>query len=381
MAKNEKLSRRVFVKRLSAGAAVTASLLHPAFPALAESKKSTTAFHLRTLGRTGMQYTPLGFGSMRTSDPAVIRKAIDMGVNNIDTARVYMDGQNEIIVGQAIKGVRNSIFLTTKIKLHTKKKMLKDAEKSLKALGTDHVDTLLLHSMKQPSDIENQDALEVLQQLKKQGKIRFAGFSTHRNMAANIRASLKNKFFDVILVAYNFKSDHDLGNAIKEAAAANIGVIAMKTQAGGYKDDRMKSLNPHQAALKWVLSNENITAAIPSMITFEQLEENFAAVSNKMGWLDRKTLDRYSQVIDNQLCRLCSACEGQCPHGVSVSDVNRCTMYADAYEDYELALTNYNDLAASEKITSCIDCNQCVVHCAHGLDLTAKMKRAVVLFA
>jgi len=381
MAKNEKLSRRVFVKRLSAGAAVTASLLHPAFPALAESKKSTTAFHLRTLGRTGMQYTPLGFGSMRTSDPAVIRKAIDMGVNNIDTARVYMDGQNEIIVGQAIKGVRNSIFLTTKIKLHTKKKMLKDAEKSLKALGTDHVDTLLLHSMKQPSDIENQDALEVLQQLKKQGKIRFAGFSTHRNMAANIRASLKNKFFDVILVAYNFKSDPDLGNAIKEAAAANIGVIAMKTQAGGYKDDRMKSLNPHQAALKWVLSNENITAAIPSMITFEQLEENFAAVSNKMGWLDRKTLDRYSQVIDNQLCRLCSACEGQCPHGVSVSDVNRCTMYADAYEDYELALTNYNDLAASEKITSCIDCNQCVVHCAHGLDLTAKMKRAVVLFA
>lgn len=379
--RGEKVSRRSFVKQVSAGAAITATLFQQAFSAPAKGEKSGDELELRTLGRTGMKYTPLGFGSMRTSDPAVIRKAIDMGVNNIDTARVYMDGQNEIIVGKAIKGVRNSIFLTTKIKPGSKKKMLKDAEKSLKALGTDYVDTLLLHSMKQPSHIENQDSLEVLQQLKKQGKIRFAGYSTHRNMASIIRTSLKEKFFDVILVAYNFKSDPDLGKAIKEAAAANIGVIAMKTQAGGYKDDKIKNMNPHQAALRWVLSNQNITAAIPSMITFEQLEENFAAASNKIGWLDRKTLDRYGRVIDNQLCRLCSACENQCPHGVSVSDINRCTMYADAYEDYALAISNYNELTASEKITRCMDCDHCVVQCAHGLDLSAKMKRAIALFA
>jgi len=385
MSGKQELSRRRFLKKSSTGLLAVTGVYGVGVLAgrgsLLAAEKSSPTIEYRTLGRTGMQYTTLGFGSMRTSDPAVIRKAIDMGINNIDTARVYMDGQNEAIVGKAIKGVRDKIFITTKIKIQDKKGMLQDAEASLKALGTEYVDILLLHSMKAPDHIENEEARSAMEQLKKEGKVRYVGFSTHRNMAQIIRASLKDKFFDVILVAYNFKSDDDLKGAIAEAAKANIGIIAMKTQAGGYEDKKMGDLSPHQAALKWVLSDHNVTCAIPSMVTFDQLTENFQVMGSKFGWLDRKTLHKYSQVIDHEYCRLCSACDGKCPHGVAISDVNRCIMYVDAYKDYDLARRNYRELAHSESATKCLDCDQCVVSCANGLDLDAKMKRAVELFA
>lgn len=385
MSGKQELTRRRFLKKSSTGLLAASGIFGAGMitgrGGLLAAEKSSPTIEYRTLGRTGMQYTTLGFGSMRTSDPAVIRKAIDMGVNNIDTARVYMDGQNEAIVGQAIKGVRNKIFLTTKIKIQDKKAMLKDAEASLKALGTDYVDILLLHSMKSPDHIENEEARSVLEKLKKDGKVRYVGFSTHRNMAQIIRASLKDKFFDVILVAYNFKSDDDLRSAIADAAKANIGIIAMKTQAGGYEDKKMGNLSPHQAALKWVLSDQNVTCAIPSMVTFDQLTENFQVMGSTLGWLDRKTLHRYSEVIDREYCRLCSACDGKCPHGVAISDINRCIMYVDAYKDYDLAMRNYRELADAESAARCVDCDQCVVSCANGLDLDAKMKRAIELFA
>ena len=384
----EQSNRRTFLKK-AAGSMAVAGIVgteHFILPSNshAQEKKSLDPSEMiayRTLGRTGLKYTTLGFGAMRTSDPAVIRKAVDMGVNNIDTARGYMDGINEEIVGKAIKDIRDQLHITTKIKVSNKKSLLKDAEASLKAIGTDYVDILLLHSMKSEQDIDNDDAKEVLEKLKKEGKIRFAGFSTHRNMAKIIQASLKDKFFDVILTAYNFKADDDLKKAIAKASKANIGIIAMKTQAGGYESDKMGDFNAHQAALKWVLSDENVTCAIPSMVTFDHVNENFKVMNSQMGWMDRKTLYRYGHIIDKDLCRMCGECTGQCPFGVSVADINRCIMYNDAYKDINLAKENYRQLSITENISQCTNCDICTVQCHHGLNIAAKMNRAVELFA
>jgi predicted aldo/keto reductase-like oxidoreductase len=327
-----------------------------------------------------LEYSTIGFGAMRTSDPAVIRKAIDQGVNHIDTARGYMDGYNEVIISNAISDIRKKVFISTKLSLNTPDRMLKDAEVSLQTLKTDYIDVLMLHSTSGPEEILNQDVLNLFEKLKKDGKVRYTGFSTHRNMAKVIRAALTDKFYDVALLAYNFRSIQDVKKAVAEAAAADMGVIAMKTQAGDYRDENNPGLSPHQATLKWVLSDKNITAAIPSMITFDQMQENVRVMGQKLGWLDRRILDRYSRVTDSRLCRMCGQCVGQCPRNAAISEINRCIMYADAYGDRDLAMRNYRLISSQENLEGCRDCVGCHVKCASGLDIAARIKRGLELF-
>lgn len=336
--------------------------------------------NLRTLGRSGLKYTPLGFGAMRTSDPAVIRRGVDLGINNIDTARGYMDGENERIVAKAISGIRDKVHLTTKIKQGSLRAMESDLNASLKALNTDHVDILLRHGISRTADLKDEDTRRFLENAKQSGKTRCIGFSTHRNMAPLLRAAADDGLFDVVLAAYNFTHGEEVTEAINYASGKGIGVIAMKTQAGGYKEESTGNLNPHQAALKWVLSNTAVTSAIPSMVTFQQVEENHKVLGAKFGWMDRKTLYRYGNAIDDKLCRFCDNCAGTCPRGVSVPDLNRCVMYVDGYGDTVLARRAYREIASQENALQCRDCDECVVQCRHGVKIAANMQRATELF-
>ncbi len=381
-----RMNRRDFVKTAAAGVSgllggVVLSRAHTVQAYAQSSDTAQVSLQYRTLGSTGMKYTTLGFGAMRTSDPAVIRRAVDKGVNNIDTARGYMGGRNEEIVGQAIKDVRKQVHITTKIKQNTRSQMERDIEASLRALGTDYVDVLLLHAFNSRDDVHNEEGREVLQKARKQGKARAVGFSTHSNMADLIREAGEDKFFDVVVAAYNFKHPEDLTEAIKQGAEKGLGIIAMKTQAGGYEDRATENINPHQAALKWALSNGSITSAIPSMVSFQQVEENVLVMGNSFGWQDQKILDTYGNVIDSKLCRLCGECLPQCPKGVQVNDINRCVMYADMYQDISLAVENYNALPANRNVSQCADCSDCVIDCRYGLNVAENIRRAGELFA
>src|ERR1051326_7530251 len=132
----------------------------------------------RTLGRTGLKVTTVGFGCMITSDASVIKRAADIGVKYFDTARGYQQGNNERMVGAALKEKRKGIVLSTKSVAGDKEGLLKDLDTSLKELGTDYVDIWYLHAKNAPSDVRD-DMIEAQQLAKKQGKIRFAGVSTH----------------------------------------------------------------------------------------------------------------------------------------------------------------------------------------------------------
>ncbi len=375
------MNRRKFLQSASAAGLMlgTSGLLDRARSEEKESAKPAVSH--RTLGRTGLEMSILGFGAMRTSDPAVIRQALDMGVNNIDTARRYMDGHNEEIVAKAVGELRKKVIITTKIPVGAADRMRLDVEASLKALNTEYIDILLLHGLKRDDEVQNEEWIKLMSDLKKEGKVRFAGFSTHNNMAGTLQAAIAGKFFDVVLTAYNFKADPELALAISEAAAAGIGIIAMKTQAGGYEDAKMGELNPHQAALKWALSDDHVACAIPSMVTFEQLNENFKVMGSKFGWMDRKTLHRYGQVIDKKLCRFCNGCAGQCSAGVAVSDIQRCLMYAEGYGDQALALRSYAEVPSSENLSACQNCSGCRVVCDHGVDVVGNLQRAMQRFA
>ena len=378
------MNRRTFLKAGIAGAA-TAMLAPPVFAEslqqLAETNNSPFPKPVyRTLGRTGLKITMVSFGAMLTPEPEVIRLAIEQGVNYIDTARKYMGGKNEETVGKAIKGMRDKVYLASKTlpESKTKAEITQDVEASLKALGTDHIDVIQLHNLTSRERIFLNETREALSQLKKQGKVRFCGVTTHKNEieVLNALAGDPEHFFDTCLVKYNFKSETAVSAAIERAAATGVGIIAMKTQMGGY-DTTGLAITPHQAALKWVLQNPRITAAIPGMKDLTHLREDIAVMGMRFSYADLRRLDRYAVAIAPFYCSFCGSCENGCPLGVEISTINRSLMYAEGgYRDLSLAKATYAEVPSQASASVCIACDACTARCVRGLDIAAKMERA-----
>ncbi|RPI10338.1 MAG: aldo/keto reductase, partial [Acidobacteriales bacterium] len=130
-------SRRKFIATSLAvpAAGLTASRMPPApaLPALA----AAAPLSYGVLGKTGLKVTRVGFGCMITSDPSVIARALDMGINLFDTARTYQRGNNERMVGEALKASRDKIILSTKSPAKTGALALADLDASLRTIGTD----------------------------------------------------------------------------------------------------------------------------------------------------------------------------------------------------------------------------------------------------
>ena len=341
-------------------------------------KESKEEIEYRKLGKIGYKTSVLGFGAMITKDPAVLVKALDMGVNYIDTARGYQNGNNEVMVGKVIKNRRKELFLTTKERARSKETILEGAEKSLKALDTDYVDCILAHGLSGRESVFNEDIMSALGKLKKEGKARYVGASTHSNEAEVINAMVDAKFYDLVTVRYNFRSDENLQKAVERASKAGIAVVAMKVMSGGdgYAGDAMKGLNPFQSALKWVMNDKNVATTIPSITSFEQLDENFGTMGTNMSWSDRKTLDKFANASDKLYCRTCGECTGICPGNVNIPDVMRFLMYADGYGEIELGRDEYKSLLSSESASRCTECDYCVVPCANRLNIRERMLRA-----
>jgi len=378
------MNRRTFIKTGMLG---TATLM--ATPALADTLQQLAASEpasfpkplYRTLGRTGLKISLVSFGAMLTPEPEVIRAAIEQGVNYIDTARKYMGGKNEEIVGRAVKGVRDKLYIATKTspESQTKADIVRDVEASLKALGTDYIDVIQLHHLTGWERIFNTETREALTLLKKQGKVRFCGVTTHKNEVEVLNGLVDDpdRFFDTCLVKYNFKSDPTLGAAIDRAASAGVGIIAMKTLIGGYATTGLGRISAHQAALKWALQNPKVTAAIAGMKDMGQLREDVAVMGMSFSYADQRRLERYTEAIASVYCHFCGSCEGGCPRGVEISTVNRALMYAEGgYRDLALARATYAELPPAASAGSCLDCRSCTARCVNGLDISAKMERA-----
>ena len=194
-----------------------------------------------------MKVTTVGFGCMITSDPSVIERAADLGINYFDTARGYQGGNNERMVGAALKRKRKEVFLSTKSGSGSKDGALKDLETSLRELGTDYLDIWYLHSKDGPSEVTS-ELIEAQQVAKRQGKIRFAGVSTHSGQQELLPWLAKQGQIDVVLVAYNFTMDKYMEAAVEAASQAGMGVVGMKVMAGGFR--KTKPSDPLYGKLK-----------------------------------------------------------------------------------------------------------------------------------
>jgi aryl-alcohol dehydrogenase-like predicted oxidoreductase len=406
------LSRRSF---LAAGLALPAAGLgSPRDAALPTTNGGLAAAPVkltyRTLGRTGLKVTPLAFGCMTTSDPTVIRRAADLGINHFDTARVYQNGHTERRVGAALKDVRKDVVISSKSTSRTKADLLADLDRSLSELGTDYLDVWYLHNRNEPADVTDEH-LEAQRIGKESGKIRFAGVSTHFNMDRMLAHLAKLGQTDVVLTTYNFAMRSvdaaanaspdaprtDMTGAIQAARKAGLGIVVMKVMAGGtsrvQRGDRVYGANPQElrqrlstagvpvAAIRWALRNESVDTAIVCMTSHEELDEDLQALAAPFGPDDERLLTGQLALIGPSYCRMCGACGGSCEKGVRVPDVLRILTYADGYRQFALARERFLELPPSARPAACADCAACSFECAHGVAFRDGLARAQALLA
>jgi uncharacterized protein len=384
-------TRRDFLRMMGAAAGVAVGATLPGIPpgASAATSPSPGGLEKRPLGKTGFQVGSIGFGAMTTRDPEVIRFAVDRGVDYVDTAARYMGGENERIVGRALAGVRDKVVLATKAKIGTVDEMILSAENSLRSLKTDVIDLLQLHNLSTEAEVTDGRAREAFRKLIDQGKVRAVGVTTHSGQETVLRAVEKHGFYETVLVGYNFRSDtgvaatvkealgmsQGLSNTIRAVAGSGIGIIAMKTQAGGYASPP-GGMSPHQAALAWVLANPGVTLAIPGMTSYAQVEENLGARGRRFALADRIALGRYALEIGDRHCGLCGACGGVCPNGVEVPNVLRALTYLEGYREEDLARSAYGSLPPGRNAAACGDCRECLVACRLQLPVRRLARRA-----
>jgi hypothetical protein len=369
-----------------AGAGSSMGLFNSAAESTAKTPATPVKPSYRTLGRTGLKVTTVGMGCMITSDPSVIERALDAGINHFDTARGYQHGNNERMVGAALGKRRKNIVLSTKTEARDKKGALEQLEISLRELNTDYIDIWYLHGKSDPSQAPD-DMIEAQQIAKQQGKIRFAGISTHDTPKMAPWMAQKG-VFDVLLTMYNFSMEPAVGEAIAAAAKSGMGIVGMKVMAGGFRKarpgtplhEKLSHPGASLAMLKWVIRDPNIATTIPSITDMDQLEENLKAMDQPYSSRDEKLLAAHLDAIRPLYCRVCGKCEGQCQKGLPVSDMLRTLSYADGYGQFELGRERFLELAADRSVR-CSDCSTCTVNCPHGVQVTARLSRAQELFA
>lgn len=376
----------------AAGLAITTDDKHSPSPSPSQTaafpKEATPKLTYRTIGKTGLKPTEVGFGCMVTSDPSVIERAADVGINLFDTARGYQGGNNERMVGGALKGKRNSIILSSKTPAPTKEEALKDLDTSLRELGTDHLDIWYLHAKSKPEQVTD-GLMEAQNIAKQQGKIRFAGISTHSGQPELFPAVIATKHFDVILTAYNFTLDPKMNALLQMAQDVGIGIVGMKVMAGGFR--QLKQDNPrwdvfHRdgamlAMLKWVLQNKNVDTTIPSITDLDQLDQNLRAMSEPFTPADQKILAARLEFLRPLYCRMCGECDGDCAKGLPVADMVRYVSYAEGYGQYAMAREQFLSLPVHLQNVRCYDCQECTVNCPHGVRVVERVSRAQELFA
>ena len=384
-------TRRDFLRMMGAAAGVSAGATLPGTPpdATGATAASPERPEKRPLGKTGFHVGTVGFGAMTTRDPEVIRFAVERGVDYVDTADCYMGGENERIVGRALAGLRDKVVLATKVHIAPVDQMIRSAENSLRSLKVDVIDILQLHGISSEAEVTDERAREALRKLIDQGKVRAAGVTTHSGQETVLRAVARHGFYKTVLAAYNFRSDtgvtaavkgalglgQGLSNTIREVAGSGVGVIAMKTQAGGYASPP-GGFSPHQAALAWVLANPGVATTIPSMTSYGQVEENLGARGKRFALADRVALGRYALEIGDRHCGLCGACGGVCPAGVEVPDVLRALTYLEGYREEDLARSAYRSLSPGRNAAACGECEACLVACRLRLPVRRLARRA-----
>ena len=403
-----------------------------------QSPARTRIREYRTLGRTGYKISDVSFGGGLLTNANVLTAALDAGMNYIDTAEHYVNGNSERAIGQALQGRdRKSVFLTTKLNLTFMKSGDKEVlrtrfAKCLERLKTDYADCLMIH-MCTLAQVKYEPYHELIKELKAEGKVRFSGLSNHgADYSLNgpladscedvVIAAAEDGRFDVVLCTYNFLKGAPSEKMFDACKANNIGVTLMKmnpalttaeerqmiaqrkeryaktkqeipeAQQKLFKltEDRDAAIEeflrkhglagPEQvraAAIKYCLSRPEVHAVCPSINSFEDLDAYLALSGGRFEAREAAMLADCRDVYGDQTCRIgCGECEPACPHGVPVATVMRYKYYFRTLRQEKMAMAEYAALG-DHGAAACAVCDApCEKACPHGLPVGGLMALA-----
>lgn len=427
--KKKRSSRRDFIKTsvigglasaLTAGRGSAAGHAGAATPQDKESEKTPKIRRYRTLGRTGFKVSDISSGD--PNDEGVLRFLYESGVNYFDTAELCPRGER--MIGDLLKGHdRKSIFVTTKLYIganKSKDQFIQRARKCLERLNTDYIDCLMNHMPPSVEDLMTPGFLDAIEELKREGKVRFCGVSHHGSyyddtirepMDKVLLTAIEDGRFDIVLPAYNFLNEHDGDHILAEAAKKNVGTVVMKSNPiGHYYDfkskvesikeksgeeyeyysrmlelanekaaltkkfiEKHKLSNPDEirdTAIKYVISNKNVSTVILGFQTYEDVERFVGLSGSELDRQDQGMLDDYREYFGVLYCRhACGRCESSCPHGVPVNTIMRYHHYFDAQGREKEAISKYAKLP-THRADLCRGCTGwCERACPYGVPI------------
>jgi len=390
MSRNSSINRRRFVATGAMGLA-GASLVRAESqeeaeqqksPAESPAERSPKVRRYNTLGRTGLEVSDVSLGG--ATEASVLNYALDRGINLVDTAEQYGAGEHEKAVGRAFKDRRDEVVVITK-HVHglggpiTRENVIERFDASLERLGFEYVDIAMLHHVADPGLFHNEELLGAYETLKKQGKFRHLGFSTH-DAEAVIPGAIESGVMEVMLTIYNSIQYPERSELIAKARKAGIGVLAMKTMAGRAQDRVAELVNEKrtfsQAAITWALTDPSVDSVLISIRTFEHVDEYLQASGKTLTSHDREVLATYNRAVDDSFCRIgCTECEPSCPHGVAVGDIMRFGMYFENYGEQKVAMAEYAALPRERRASPCERCDgPCLKACPHHLAVPERLR-------
>lgn len=426
MTRKSRFGRRSFMKKSAAGVIGAGIAAGSGWTQTAqeEEKAPLKVKEYRTLGRTGFKVSDIGAGSIM--DEGVLSAALDAGVNYIDTAEEY-PGHHKIVANVMKDRDRKSVFISTKLIVKedkSKEGFLKRARKCLEELNMEYVDCLMMHSAETVESLSIEGFHAAMDELKTEGRIRHVGVSNHgsfwfkdpeETMAKVLLAAAEDGRFDVFLLAYNFLQMDQAEEVLKTAHKKNIGTALMKTTPVAlyhsmksyvermekegkeidplytegvkrYQDkyDRaqgfLKKYNlqdPKEikaAAVKFALSNPNVSTVCCLARTYEDMEGFLSLSGTKLTKPDQAKLDAYREGCGELYCRhACGECEPQCPHGVPVNTIMRYHHYFIAQGREKEAMLKYAKIPGV-KADVCGSCNgPCESACPYNVPIQGKL--------
>ncbi len=368
------VNRREFLKHSMAATGALAAL--PGLTQITSSLHGTPKETItRTLGRTGIVLPVVSMGVMRADNPALVRAAIKAGIVHFDTAHGYMKGKNEEMLGEVFAAYpRTSFVLSTKIPyVSTKEEFDQTLATSLRRLQMDRVDILYGHGASTRDAVLDPVMLGALEEAKKTGKTRFIGVSVHKNEPEVIQAAIDAGVYDVVLTSVNYRQDHAalMKEAIVKAGEAGVGIVAMKTMAGGFLDKQKTKPVNCRAALKWVLQNPHVTTTIPGMTAFDQLAENVTVNSDLTLTEEETRALAMGEALGGLYCNGCERCKTGCTRHLPIPELMRAYMYTYGYGSPRLG----REVVAGLRLSSspCQDCSACTARCVKGFPIREKI--------
>lgn len=396
------LSRRAFLKSLGMG-----GLAAGAAPVLAASQalaapEAPKAMPTRTLGKTGLKVPVLALGGMldTINNQLLLKQALNWGVTYWDTSEMYGNGLSEEGFGRFFSrnpDRRKDVFLVTKHPVrggnHTER-----LEKSLARLNTGYVDLFFIHSASSASDI-TPEILAWAEQMKKAGKFKYFGYSTHTNVEDCLLGTAKNPAgVDAIMHSYNIHLmlKPKMQEAVAACARAGVGLVAMKTQGAGpggmvseaeaKMADRFlkRGFTDKQAMLKAVWETPEMASICSQMPSLTILAANVAAAKDQVA-LDKaelRSLKEYASACQGYCAGCGSICQDAVGGAVAVNEVMRALMYHKQYGEPELARRTFADLPErSRAALAGLDYSRAEAACPQKLEIAALMREAGELLA